>query len=150
MSDTNAMLPAKNIQIIARKILPKNNSRLWHEALMDFGATICTKRNPQCSECPLSGLCKSGKVLIEKAATQSTKSLTSTEQKYFGHPKRIWRGRVLKLISINGEIGERQILHTLIRSENKPEFKELINHVLSALLREGFCKSEKKGVYTLA
>jgi len=30
----------------------------WNEALMEFGATVCTPRSPACGECPLSDECR--------------------------------------------------------------------------------------------
>ena len=145
------MLPAKDIQIIAKKILPKSNSRLWHEALMDFGASICIKRNPKCSECPLFDNCKSGTTLIHRI--KDVKPLrVNTEAHFFGYPKRIWRGKVLKLISTNGTIIESKIVKSLIpiKKEDPSAFSQLIKNILNDLVHEGFCRSVKKGVYTLA
>ncbi len=150
MPDINSMLPAKDVSSIAENILPKSNSRLWHEALMDFGATICTKRNPKCSGCPLYEQCKSGKTLTNKINKVNVLRTTTTEPRYFGYPKRIWRGRVLKLISANETIRESLIIKLLVHSENASEFSQFIKRILSELLSEGFCKSEKKGVYSLA
>ncbi len=148
MLNINGMLSKKEVFSIAEKILPAKQSRLWHEALMDFGATICTKRNPQCSECPLYHECKSGKVLIQKTPIKHKKS--NQEIKYFGHPKRIWRGRVLKLIAQNKGIKKSLIVKTLIYSENKSEFTVLISNVLDDLTKDGFCNGSKNNTYQLA
>ena len=138
MPDTNTMLAKKDILSIAEVIIPIRQSRLWHEALMDFGATICTKRNPKCSECPLFDNCKSGKTLILKDTVSTPKKLSS-EPKYFGQPKRIWRGKVLKLISVGKGLTEAFIIKQLIYSEKKSEFVPFIHAVLQDLVKEGFC-----------
>jgi len=31
----------------------------FNQALMDFGATLCTARKPRCGECPMKRTCKS-------------------------------------------------------------------------------------------
>lgn len=71
--DTNVM------RVLYRIFLAKGNpkslrSRLWHlsetliprgkgydfnQALMDFGATCCSARNPSCPRCPMQSFCKS-------------------------------------------------------------------------------------------
>ncbi|MBV1916808.1 MAG: NUDIX domain-containing protein, partial [Sphingomonadaceae bacterium] len=39
-------------------ITPQVRSGDFAQAVMDLGATICTSRNPRCSQCPVSALCK--------------------------------------------------------------------------------------------
>ena len=38
--------------------MPARSADLWHHALMDLGATICTARDPKCEICPLQTLCR--------------------------------------------------------------------------------------------
>ena len=147
--DTGTMLPKKEVLSLAEAIIPVQQSRLWHEALMDFGATICTKRNPHCNECPLFNECKSGKTLINNI-TFPSKNKTYEEIKYFGYPKRIWRGRVLKLIASNDGIREFSIRKSLPASERKSEFTHFLRRILDELIKDGFCKKNKKNEYHLA
>ena len=42
----------------AEQVLPDDNAYDWNQALMDLGATTCTSANPQCSRCPVQGVCK--------------------------------------------------------------------------------------------
>jgi len=142
MPNQDAMLPKKQVYQIAEKILPIRNSRLWHEALMDFGATICTKRNPKCDKCPLSQNCKSRGVL------QSKTTVLSSEKKYFGHPKRIWRGKVLKLLISPHKTHETHIINTLQNSFPPKEFRHFIKQILKELTREGFCE-KKNNIYQM-
>ena len=44
---------------ISETVLPKKDVFDFNQALMDFGATLCTARNPRCGECPLRRTCKS-------------------------------------------------------------------------------------------
>lgn len=41
----------------AEIILPKTGLRAYTQGLMDLGATVCTRRNPLCRECPVQALC---------------------------------------------------------------------------------------------
>jgi A/G-specific adenine glycosylase len=40
----------------AERLLPRNDVQTYTQALMDLGATVCT-RNPQCRDCPVRGDC---------------------------------------------------------------------------------------------
>jgi A/G-specific adenine glycosylase len=42
---------------IAESLLPKKDIQAYTQALMDLGATVCTKRKPRCDICPLNGTC---------------------------------------------------------------------------------------------
>ena len=37
--------------------MPGRDADLWHHALMDLGATICSARAPTCAVCPLNARC---------------------------------------------------------------------------------------------
>jgi len=44
---------------LARSLLPRSDAAAaeWSIAIMEFGALICTARNPDCSQCPISTQC---------------------------------------------------------------------------------------------
>ena len=42
---------------LADEHLPKNNIQAYTQAMMDLGATVCTRSKPQCSQCPLQKSC---------------------------------------------------------------------------------------------
>ena len=52
MKHSNEKLPMRDIYKLDAAILPKGKSSAWHEALMDLGSTICTKKNPKCRSVP--------------------------------------------------------------------------------------------------
>ena len=49
----------KRLWSISRSVLPHRHVFDFNQALMDFGATLCTARKPQCLMCPLSAKCRS-------------------------------------------------------------------------------------------
>jgi A/G-specific adenine glycosylase len=42
----------------SESLIPKGFSNPFNQALMDLGSMLCTPKEPQCSKCPLRGLCK--------------------------------------------------------------------------------------------
>ena len=40
------------------KVLPKDHWILYNIQIITFGRTVCTARNPKCSECPIIEVCK--------------------------------------------------------------------------------------------
>jgi len=52
-------LPAveKELWAISEQSLPEKRNADYTQAIMDFGATLCTRSKPRCSECPFNGGC---------------------------------------------------------------------------------------------
>ena len=44
---------------LAGRLLPRGRAYDFNQALMDFGATVCTARRPRCAACPLARMCAS-------------------------------------------------------------------------------------------
>lgn len=42
---------------IAESVLPANDIEAYTQGIMDLGATLCTRHDPQCRRCPLSATC---------------------------------------------------------------------------------------------
>ena len=53
----NSTNGAKEFKSIALSILDKKNPGNHNQAMMEFGALICTSKNPRCLECPFSKNC---------------------------------------------------------------------------------------------
>ena len=47
----------KDFEALANKLIPKGEPATFNQAMMDFGARLCTPRNPLCEECPLQKNC---------------------------------------------------------------------------------------------
>lgn len=48
----------RQVQFLAKKILPKGRARHYNQAIMDFGGLLCTPRNPKCGKCPVQQRCR--------------------------------------------------------------------------------------------
>lgn len=53
----NSVEGKKKIAEIAQTLLDPQQPDLHNQAIMDFGATICTPKQPRCSDCPLQNHC---------------------------------------------------------------------------------------------
>lgn len=60
---------------ISQEFLDKKQPALYNQAIMDFGATICTPKNPQCNTCVLQKDCLSYKQNIVHLLPLKAKSL---------------------------------------------------------------------------
>ncbi len=148
MRHTNEKLPMRDIYELDAAILPSGKSSAWHEALMDLGAMICTKNVPKCSVCPVGLYCRSSGKLSMKSQTKQI----SGEQRYFGEPRRIWRGRILQIISKNESLTKRSLASHLKKHYKiaDPKFVPFVISVLLSLTEEGFISQSKKGAIALA
>lgn len=48
----------KELWEIAYKMVDTKNPFDYNQAMMDIGATLCTPKNPQCTQCPLESICQ--------------------------------------------------------------------------------------------
>lgn len=56
--DYRAPKAQKRLWELAETLIPKGKAYDFNQALMDFGATVCTARKPLCLLCPMNDLCK--------------------------------------------------------------------------------------------
>lgn len=50
-------LGKNRVQALADSLVPVGAGWEWNQALLDFGASICTKRQPSCESCPVRQVC---------------------------------------------------------------------------------------------
>jgi len=55
--DAKSHAMKKHLWTISRTVLPHRHVFDFNQALMDFGATLCTARNPACLVCPMRNGC---------------------------------------------------------------------------------------------
>jgi len=49
---------ANRLWVLAESHTPRRRSSAYTQAIMDLGATLCTRSSPDCQRCPVSGDCK--------------------------------------------------------------------------------------------
>jgi A/G-specific adenine glycosylase len=57
--DPKAHAMRRHLWEVSRTVLPMRHVFDFNQALMDFGATVCTARKPLCGECPMRRACVS-------------------------------------------------------------------------------------------
>jgi A/G-specific adenine glycosylase len=50
-------LAAREAQALADAVVPAGHGWAWNQAMLDLGATVCTKRAPACGRCPIRRAC---------------------------------------------------------------------------------------------
>ena len=143
---------------LAEQVLPEGQAYDWNQALMDFGATICTSNNPECLDCPLQASCQayrdmsqyslfpSGTVLrqlrkvAEKKTTYQAQPFTSTN--------RYFRGRIVDLL--RSLPADERISLTVLGPKIKPEFSVddvvWLQKIVDGLVRDGLLDYNEDGV----
>ncbi len=57
--DPKAHAMIRHLWAVSEALVPRKRVFDFNQALMDFGATLCTARKPQCLLCPMRGFCRS-------------------------------------------------------------------------------------------
>ncbi len=147
MPDAHAILSVRELYALDEAILPTGQSSNWHEAVMDLGSAICTKNAPKCEACPIESFCPSARRLKAPAKERRIR-----EAIYFGQPRRIWRGRILREVARAAPVREKQLIaglrNTFVIQDGK--FVGFVRSVLSMLRKEGFLTKTTKGYLCLA
>jgi A/G-specific adenine glycosylase len=60
---------------LATNLIDKQNPAAYNQAIMDFGATVCTPATPSCHECPLANDCKAFKGNMQNVLPIKSKSI---------------------------------------------------------------------------
>lgn len=48
----------QRVRALSDDLLPTGHARNYNQAVMEFGALVCTPRSPRCNACPLTGYCE--------------------------------------------------------------------------------------------
>ncbi len=70
--DAKAHATRKDLWAISEALVPRKHVFDFNQALMDFGATLCTARNPACGSCPMSRHCRSFPFATDRPRTTTT------------------------------------------------------------------------------
>ncbi len=70
-----------------------SSPRIWNQALMELGATVCTKHQPTCQLCPIQDQCIAKKLRIEQTLPR-TKKRPKTKHLFLLGLVYDWRGKI--------------------------------------------------------
>jgi A/G-specific adenine glycosylase len=91
-------LAAPEAQATADRMVPNDNSWAWNQAVVDLGATVCTRRAPSCDRCPVKPHCtwaKAGRAGPDPAEGTAG---ASRPQSTFAGSDRQGRGRLVSAL----------------------------------------------------
>ena len=71
--DLRAPATWRELTVTAQKLLARNTSGDWNQAMMELGATVCTPKSPQCRECPVKSWCRAHKLGIAEELPSARK-----------------------------------------------------------------------------
>lgn len=92
-----APLTGREGQRLADAVVPPGDGWRWNQAVLDLGATVCTRRAPDCERCPVSAACAWRAVGGPGAGPDpaDTSGVRSRPQARFEGSDRQARGRLL-------------------------------------------------------
>ena len=105
------------------RAMPRRSSDLWHHALMDLGATICTSRAPKCPVCPLNGDCR----FVRSPAVRTARPARPAA--YLSSDRRV-RGAIVKAL-VKAEAG------LTVRALEKEIGDARVRRLVAALTADG-------------
>jgi A/G-specific adenine glycosylase len=126
----NKVLGKKEVQSIADAIVPEGLGWEWNQVMMDFGATVCSARAPQCASCVISNKCewkKHGGVDPAPATAG-----TSKPQSRFEGSDRQARGKLMKAL-VSGAVRTNDAAKVM----GLVEQPERCNAIVQSLLEDG-------------
>ncbi|HZZ98887.1 MAG TPA: A/G-specific adenine glycosylase [Candidatus Saccharimonadia bacterium] len=103
---TKAKISKKEFISIVDVAVPSGKGDPWNQALMDFGALVCTARGPKCGECPLHSICSANlaaqregfKTYAEKLVKLQKDAPKKKATAKFQDTDRYFRGRIVDLL----------------------------------------------------
>ena len=141
----------KELERVARQLVPKGEAHDWNSAMMDLGALVCTARAPRCSACPLQTLCIAAPIdaaRLERLREEFAKPTGAKEPVPFEATARFARGRIVDRLR---ELppGERISLLQLEREivgVVPPKVGERFDELLVALEKDGIVARDGDGI----
>lgn len=131
---------------LSTALLPKRGKTYdFNQALMDFGAMVCQARKPKCGECPMQQQCASYPSILDAQPEELRYKKKTVEKQYFGHPRRIWRGKILKYLHDHGPATYSEIGKT-IQEDFTRERLPWLKDVVATMEKDGLAKANGKTV----
>ena len=132
-----ARLSTREAQSLADALVPGGRSWEWNQAMLDLGATLCTKREPRCEQCPVAFVCawRQGRTAGVDPAVGSAG--TSGTQSVFAGSDRQGRGRLVDALRLGPLRSD-----AIPRAAGWPDDPERAHRVASGLVAEGLARRD--------
>jgi A/G-specific adenine glycosylase len=122
------------VQAVADAATPTSKPWAWNQAVLDFGATVCTKKDPTCSRCPLTHDCGWRRIGPDPAGI-------GVRQSRFEGSDRQGRGRLVSALRIGTVSADP---HDLARTMGWPDDPERSLRVAMTVVADGLALWERE------
>lgn len=124
----NSSKGIKEFKELAQTLLNKKDSGTFNQAMMEFGALVCTPRNPDCAHCTFHESC----MALQNNAVHLLpvkENKTKIRKRYFNYlVVNINNTQTFIQQRLGKGIWENLFEFPLLESENELEIKEIVNH----------------------
>jgi A/G-specific adenine glycosylase len=128
-------LKPREAQELADELVPMGRAWAWNQAVLDLGATICTKRGPRCDDCPIGPHCSWAVSHFEPPDPAEGTAGASGPQSRFDGSDRQGRGRLVQALRTGPVDVER-----LADVAGWPDEPDRASRVADALVGEGIAE----------
>jgi A/G-specific adenine glycosylase len=125
-------LGPKDVQRHADATVPPGEGWAWNQALLDLGATVCTKRAPRCEGCPVAAACAwhaAGRPDPDPAT--GTHGVSGRQARFEGSDRQ-GRGRLMAALAV-GPVGHARLADAM----GWPDDPERARRVAATLVADG-------------
>jgi A/G-specific adenine glycosylase len=125
-------LARREVQAAADAAVPPGDAWAWNQALLDLGATVCTRRAPACGRCPVTGRCRwFAADLAEPDPADGTAGVSKGQSRFAGSDRQ-GRGRLVEALC-SGPVAEADLAATM----GWPDDPVRAERVAATLLADG-------------
>jgi A/G-specific adenine glycosylase len=128
-------LAPREAQDLADELVPLGRGWEWNQAVLDLGATVCTKRSPSCGACPLATSCAWATAGWHEPDPADGSAGTSARQSRFAGSDRQGRGRLVQAL----RTGPIEVVR-LADAAGWPEDPDRAQRVAEGLVSEGLAE----------
>jgi A/G-specific adenine glycosylase len=128
-------LAPREAQDLADELVPLGRGWEWNQAVLDLGATVCTKRSPSCGACPLATSCAWATAGWPEPDPADGSAGTSARQSRFAGSDRQGRGRLVQAL----RTGPIEVVR-LADAAGWPEDPDRAQRVAEGLVSEGLAE----------
>jgi A/G-specific adenine glycosylase len=125
--------------------IPEGKADEWHQALMDFGASVCTAKSPHCTHCPVSRICRANRAAQAEGFETYAKWLAIQPKikkssrkdigKKFEETDRYFRGRVIDFLR-EGEKSMTVVQDHIVSTHKLVDLKRF-GQIIESLVTDG-------------
>lgn len=139
-----SVVSAREIEALAKTVVPEGRGYDWNQALMELGATVCRARSTVCLLCPVTDWCASRGMMQDAFAR--AQAAPKTSQAPFEQTSRYFRGRIVHLLRESRHGMTAAELAMRIDGDREPGEPPWTMTYLSGLLADGLVVSTRSGV----